>query len=126
MMDYNKTEFSLIITIVNRGYSDSVMDAARDAGARGGTVLYARGTGIHETEKFMNIPIQPEKEMVLTVVQHDTVRDVTHSILEAAGLKTEGRGISFTLPVTDMVGIASHLGEDNMVEIFEDTLLSEK
>ncbi|MDR0356921.1 MAG: P-II family nitrogen regulator [Clostridiales Family XIII bacterium] len=107
MTDYSNTEFGLIVTIVNRGYADTVIDAAREAGARGGTVLYARGTGIHETEKFMNISIQPEKEMVLTLVRKGAVKDVTHAILIAAGLKTQGRGISFTLPVTDVVGIVT-------------------
>jgi nitrogen regulatory protein PII len=106
----------LIVTIVNRGYADLVIDAARGAGARGGTVLYARGTGIHETEKFMNISIQPEKEMVLTLVRKGAVKGITHAILIAAGLSTKGRGISFTLPVTDVVG---------MVTEFEDYVASE-
>jgi nitrogen regulatory protein PII len=121
MTDYKNTDYSLIITIVNRGYSDQVMDAAKEQGARGGTVIYARGTGIHETEKFLNISIQPEKEMVLIVVSRESVRDVTHAILEKAGLRTEGRGISFTLPVTDVVGVVSQLGDNNLVELFEDT-----
>ncbi|MDR1954204.1 MAG: P-II family nitrogen regulator [Clostridiales Family XIII bacterium] len=107
MIDCNNTEYSLIVTIVNRGYADLVIDAARGAGARGGTVLYARGTGIHETEKFMNISIQPEKEMVLTLVRKWAVKEITHAILIAAGLNTQGRGISFTLPVTDVAGIVT-------------------
>ena len=53
-------EHELIISIFNRGYSDTVMDAAKKAGARGGTVLNARGTGSHEVEKFFGITIQPE------------------------------------------------------------------
>lgn len=110
-MDYENTRFSLIVTIVNRGYADQVVEAAREAGARGGTILYARGTGIHETEKFMNITIQPEKEMVLTLVRKEVVKEITKAILASAGLKTKGRGISFTLPVTDAVGIVSQLGD---------------
>lgn len=121
MSDINSAVYSLIITIVNRGYADQVMDAAREVGARGGTVLYARGTGVHETEKFMNIAIQPEKEMVLVIVKNESVRETIRSILEVAGLRTSGRGISFTLPVTDLVGVVSTLGEDNMIEIFEKT-----
>jgi nitrogen regulatory protein PII len=81
------------------------VDASREAGARGGTILYARGTGIHETEKFMNIDIQPEKEIVLTLVRREVLRPIIRAILEVAGLKTKGRGISITLPVTDVVGI---------------------
>ncbi|MDR2162421.1 MAG: P-II family nitrogen regulator [Clostridiales Family XIII bacterium] len=120
MADYSNTEYSLILTIVNRGYAELVMDAARDSGARGGTVLYARGTGIHATEKFMNIDIQPEKEIVLTIVNKTAVRQIMHAILEAGGLKTKGRGISFSLPVTDLVGFSEEDSAANAIEIFEE------
>jgi nitrogen regulatory protein PII len=120
MADYSNTEYSLILTIVNRGYAELVMDAAREAGARGGTVLYARGTGIHATEKFMNIDIQPEKEVVLTIVNKETVRKIMHDILEAGGLRTKGRGISFSLPVTDLVGFSEDGAEGDAIEIFEE------
>jgi nitrogen regulatory protein PII len=120
MADYNDTQYSLIFTIVNRGYAELAMDAARDAGARGGTVMYARGTGIHGTEKFMNIDIQPEKEIVLTVVKKSEVRRIMHAILEAGGLKTKGRGISFTLPSTDLVGFSEGAADEDAPEIFEE------
>jgi nitrogen regulatory protein PII len=120
MAEYSNTEYCLILTIVNRGYAELVMDAAREAGARGGTVLYARGTGIHATEKFMNIDIQPEKEIVLTIVQRSSVRKIMHDILEAGGLRTKARGISFTLPVTDLVGFAEEDSDGDAIEIFEE------
>ena len=119
MADFSNAMYSLIITIVDRGYADQVMDAAREMGARGGTVLYARGTGVHETARFMNIAIQPEKEMVLIIVNNKSVKDTIKAILEVAGLRTSGHGISFTLPVTDFVGVVSNMGEDNMIEVFE-------
>jgi nitrogen regulatory protein PII len=100
-------EFSLIMTIINRGYAELVVSASRAAGARGGTIFYARGTGIHETEKFMDVAIEPEKEVVLTIVRRESVREIIHAILEVAGLRTKAGGISFTLPVTDIVGLAS-------------------
>jgi nitrogen regulatory protein PII len=111
MNDYNEAEYRCIITIVNRGYADQVIDAARDAGARGGTILYARGTGIHETETFMNISITPEKEMVFILVKRELAKTITHAILVSAGLKTKGRGISFILPVTDAVGMVTQIKE---------------
>jgi nitrogen regulatory protein PII len=123
MADYNNTEYCLILTIVNRGYAELVMDAAREAGARGGTVLYARGTGIHATEKFMNIDIQPEKEIVMTIVRRVSVRKLMHDILEASGLRTKARGISFTLPVTDRVGFAEEDSDGDALEIFEEEYL---
>ncbi len=104
-------EFDLIMTIINRGFADQVIDAAREAGAHGGTIFYARGTGIHEVEKFFAIAIQPEKEIVLNVVRHEDTQDIMHAIVAAAGLKTPGRGLSFALPITDLVGITHSLEE---------------
>jgi len=101
--------YDLIMTIVNRGFADQVVDAARAAGAHGGTVFYARGTGIHELEKFFAISIQPEKEVVLSIVKHENTQAIMHSIVEAAGLKTAGKGLAFVLPVSDVVGIVHSL-----------------
>lgn len=98
-------EYDLILTFVNRGFADQVVDAARSAGAQGGTVFYARGTGIHEVEKFFAISIQPEKEVILNLVKHEDTQKVMHAIVDAAGLKTEGKGLAFALPVSDVAGI---------------------
>lgn len=105
----------LIITIVNRGYTDLVMDAALTAGARGGTVVHARGAGTEEASQFFGITIQPEKEMVMILVDHDHKIPVMQSIVRGAGLSTEGRGIVFSLPVTDVMGmtrVTEALAED--------------
>jgi nitrogen regulatory protein PII len=107
MEKYNDVKYNLIVTIVNRGHADIVIDAAKEAGAHGGTVFYARGTGIHETEKFLNIPIQPEKEVVLTLVRKSAAAEIISAITEKAGLAKEGQGISFTLPVSETAGIFS-------------------
>jgi nitrogen regulatory protein PII len=108
IMDYSHIKYSLIVTIVSRGYADIVIGAAKEAGARGGTVFYARGSGIHETEKFIGIAIQPEKEVVLTLVKKEAVNEIISSITEKAGLTTEGRGISFVLPVSRTAGVVSN------------------
>lgn len=120
MIDYYETKYNLIVTVVNRGFADQVIEASKEAGARGGTVIYARGTGVHEMEKFLNISIQPEKEMILTIVKKSDVKSVTQAIIKSAGLKTEGRGVSFAMPITDLVGITSQLDSDEVIEIFED------
>jgi hypothetical protein len=101
----NQNQYDFILTIVNRGFADQVVDAARSEGAHGGTVFYARGTGIHEIEKFFSISIQPEKEIVLNVVKHEQVHAIMNSIVAAAGLETEGKGLTFSLPIDDIVGI---------------------
>lgn len=105
-------EFDLIITVVNRGFSDQAIEAAKDAGATGATVLYARGTGVHEVEKFFAISIQPEKEIILTLVRRRTTKDVMHAIIESAGLQTEGRGLCFSLPVDEVTGIVRWMKGD--------------
>ncbi|MDR0425140.1 MAG: P-II family nitrogen regulator [Clostridiales Family XIII bacterium] len=112
MANTSNFEFSLILTIVNRGFADVVVDAAREAGARGGTVFYARGTGIHEVEKFFAVSIQPEKEVVMTLVRKEEVQKIIHGIVKAAGLNTEGRGLSIVLPVSEAVGISDYSVEE--------------
>lgn len=101
----SQKQYDCILTIVSRGFADQVVDAAREAGAHGGTVFFARGTGIHEIEKFFSISIQPEKELVLNVVDRNNAPAVMDAIVEAAGLSTEGRGLTFSLPIDDIVGI---------------------
>ncbi|MBR1584255.1 MAG: P-II family nitrogen regulator [Clostridia bacterium] len=96
----------LIVAIVNRGFTDLVMDAALPAGARGGTVVHARGAGSEEAARFIGITIQPEKEMVLILVNHDQKIPVMQAITRGAGLNTEGHGLVFSLPVTDVMGVA--------------------
>ena len=70
----------MIVCIVNNGFSEAVMDAAKAAGARGGTVINARGTADKEAEKFFNISIQPEKEMVLILVKSEIRDTVLHAL----------------------------------------------
>ena len=100
-------QHELIICIVNTGFTDVVMDAAREKGARGGTVIHGRGTANKEAEAFFHISIQPDKEMVMILVPSDIKDDVLHAVYQSAGLKTAGQGIAFALPVTNVVGISS-------------------
>jgi len=97
----------LIVVIVNSGFSDDVMEAARKANAKGGTIINGRGTARVEAEKMFNITIQPEKEVILILVDEEIKHDVLHNIYRKVGLKTPGQGIAFTLPVLEAVGIVS-------------------
>jgi hypothetical protein len=108
MSDKMKNEFTLILTVVNRGFADTAINAAREAGARGGTIFYARGTGVHEVEKFFAVSIQPEKEVVLTLVKKDETQNVMELIVKATGLRTEGKGLSIALPVSNVAGISAY------------------
>ena len=97
----------VIFCIVNAGFSEAVMDAAREVGARGGTVLHASGTANTDAEKIFGITIQPEKDVVMILVSSDIRDKVLHALYESAGLKTEGQGIAFALPVQDVVGLTT-------------------
>lgn len=98
-------EFEVIFCIINKGYSLTVMDAAKSVGAKGGTILNARGTGNKENEEFFGITIQPEKEIVVILV-NKKIRDVVlHEIYDKAGLETKGQGIAFTMPVSAVAGV---------------------
>ncbi len=98
-------QYEMIVCIVNTGFSDAVMSAARECGARGGTVLHARGTANPEAEHFFKITIQPEKEVVMILVPSDIKDAVLHAIYKQVGLNTPGQGIAFTLPVDEAVGL---------------------
>ena len=102
-------EFSheMIVCIVNAGFSDMVLDAAKEFGARGGTVLYARGTADMEAERFFKITIQPEKEMVMILVPAEIKDDSLHALYKRVGLNTDGQGIAFSMPVDSVVGLSS-------------------
>lgn len=95
----------VIFCIVNAGFSDVVMDAAKELGARGGTVIHARGTANSEAEKLYKITVQPEKEIVMILVPKKIKNDILHALYKAVGLNTAGQGIAFSLPVTEAVGI---------------------
>lgn len=101
-----KIEHELIICIVNEGFSETVMESAREVGASGGTIIHARGTANKEAETFFKITIQPEKEMVMILVPVKIKDDVLHALYKAVGLKTPGQGIAFSVPVDNVIGLS--------------------
>ena len=104
--------FQVIVCIVNNGFADEAMDAARAVGARGGTVMSARGTANIEAEKAFQIQIQPEKEMIMILV-NDTIKDdVLRALYRSVGTHTPAHGIAFSMPVDGVVGIGSSNPEE--------------
>ncbi|MBM3119743.1 MAG: P-II family nitrogen regulator [Chloroflexi bacterium] len=104
-----KENRALIVTIVKKGWGDRVVEASMKAGAEGGTVMFGRGTGIHEHQKILGICIEPEKEIVLSVIPRDKVDSVLAEIVKATELDKPGTGISFVLPVEKVTGIVHAL-----------------
>lgn len=97
--------YDLIVSIVNKGDSDDVVDASKKAGAEGGTILSGRGTGIHEQAKLFNILIEPEKDIVLTLIDRTKTKDVLERINQDVELCKPGKGIAFVLEVEKTIGI---------------------
>lgn len=108
----NGYSHEVIFCIVNAGFSEAVMDAAKEAGARGGTILNARGTANKEAESLFHIAIQPEKEIVMILVDAKIKDAVLRALYQKAGLDTMGQGIAFTLPVENVVGLTPWKPED--------------
>lgn len=106
------TDFELLITIANAGYTDTIMDAARSANAPGGTVIHAKGTGMEHAKKFFGISLAEEKEMIFIVVRSPQKNDIMHAIMEQAGPSTAAGGIIFSLPVTSTAGLRLLSEED--------------
>ncbi len=106
--------YELIVTIVSNGYYDRVMDAAKSVGAKGGTVIHAKGLGSSEMVKFLGITIQPEKDLVLILTDKSKKTLMMEKIAEQAGICTEGKGISFSVPITSVLGLTV---EDSFLEM---------
>ena len=96
-------EHELIIAVLNAGYSDAVMDAARTAGAGGGTVLHARGT--EQAEKFFGVSLAEEKDILYIVASAGQKAAIMSAINKTTGAGTKAGAICFSLPVSDVIGL---------------------
>ncbi len=105
-MQDNLSKVVLILTVCDKGNTDIVMDAARSAGATGGTVVRAQGTGA-EIAKFFGVTICEEKEMVYIAAKREDRDKIMCAIMEKAGKDTPAHGVAFSLPVDNVVGISS-------------------
>ena len=99
------TDYELILVITNQGYIDTVMDAARSAGAGGGTVIHAKGTGMAGAEKFLGVSVAEEKEIIFIVSKSQQKNEIMRAIMEKAGLNSKEKAITFSLPVTSVAGL---------------------
>ena len=99
------TTYELIVAIADQGNVEMVMDAARGAGAYGGTVIHAKGTGMEYAEKYLGVTIAAEKAMIFIVTKKDQKNSIMKAIMEQAGMQTPAKTIVFSLPVTDTAGL---------------------
>lgn len=103
----NQYLYELIIAIANRGHVDTVMDAARSAGAMGGTVLHAKGTNPFGENKFFGMSIADEKEMIMILTATNQKTTIMRAIMDQAGVHSPAHTVMFTLPVESVGGLRS-------------------
>ena len=103
-------DHEVVFAIVNSGYADDVMDIAREQGVRGGTILNARGVVKEEAAAFFGITLHQDKEILMMVVEKSIRDNVLNAIYKQMGMAKKARGIAFSLPVSDVAGLApAHL-----------------
>ena len=109
-------QYDLIVTIVNQGFGEQVMEVATKNGVTGGTIINARGTSKPDAEAKYGIVIHPEKEIVLIVVNSKIREKILHVIYQEVGLDTPGQGIAFTSHIDEVVGV----GNKNIQELLKE------
>lgn len=100
-INYN---YEIVLAIANEGYTDTVMEAAREAGARGGTVLHGKGTGSTDAAKFFGVSIASEKEVIMIVARSSEKAAIMRSIINKAGTQTDAGAVVMSLPVSAVAG----------------------
>jgi hypothetical protein len=100
-------KYDLIISILNQGHIDTLMTAAKAAGARGGTVLHGKKYDIEEDAKFFGISVQQEKDIVAILTNHEMKNDIMRALTAACGINTEAQGVVLALPVDEIEGLKS-------------------
>lgn len=98
--------YNSIFVVVDKGKGEQVMDAATKVGARGGTIINARGSGIHETSKVFHMDIEPEKEVVLILSEKNITEDIVTSVRDELEIDKPGNGIIFVQEVNNTYGVS--------------------
>ncbi len=103
-------DHEVIFAIVNAGYAEEVMDVAREQGARGGTILSARGVTDQEAAAFFGITLHEEKDILMMVVDKAIRDKILNAIYQQMGMGKKARGIAFAMPVSDVAGLVKEPG----------------
>ncbi|NOR25102.1 MAG: P-II family nitrogen regulator [Desulforhopalus sp.] len=103
--------FKLILASVKADITDRIVDAAKEAGATGATIIPARGTGIHEAKTFFGLTLEAQTDIIMLLIEEHLVAKILESIKEAGEFHKPGTGIAFVLPVEHIVGLESQMGK---------------
>jgi len=112
--------FKLIIATVKTDLTDRIVDAAKEAGATGATIIPSRGTGIHEAKTFFGLTLEAQTDSLMLLLEEHLVEQVMKAIYGAGRFEKPGTGIAFVLPVDQVIGLESQ------IESFKTRLLKEK
>ena len=104
-------DHEVIFAIVNSGFAEDVMDVARENGARGGTILNGRGVIDENAAAFFNIALHAEKEVLMLVVETELRDKILNAVYKALDMSKKAKGIAFSLPVTEAVGLVPCIPE---------------
>ena len=104
-------DHEVVFAIVNSGYAEDCMEVAREQGGRGGTILTARGVVNEEAAAFFGITLHADKEILMMVVEKDIKDKVLNAIYKEMGMAKKAKGIAFSLPVSDVAGLAPAVPE---------------
>ncbi len=102
-------KFKLIVASVKPDYTDKVVDAGKEAGATGATILNGRGTGIREANSFFGLTLETQTDIILFLIEEHIVSPILKSISKAGEFEKPGTGIAYVMPVDQVVGLESQI-----------------
>lgn len=114
--------FKLLIALVEDEKTNKILDAAREAGATGATVInQARGEGIKKAKTFLGLNLETQRDMLLFLVEEHMSREILETISDIGEFeKRPGTGIAFQIDVEDAVGVGHQIRE--LTEVVEEKL----
>jgi nitrogen regulatory protein P-II 1 len=101
--------FKLILSSVKTDITDSIVDAAKEAGATGSTIIPARGTGVHEAKTFFGLSLEAQTDIIMLLVEEKHVTKILNAIQTAGEFNKPGTGIAFVVPVEQVIGMESQI-----------------
>lgn len=101
--------FKIILAPVKTEKTDRVVDAAKQAGATGATIIPARGTGMHEAKTFFGLTLEDQTDIIMFLVEEHIVQDILDAINAAGEFSKPGTGIAFVVPVEQVIGLESQM-----------------
>ena len=102
-------QFKIIFASVKPALTDKIVDAAKDAGATGATIIPARGTGIHEAKTFFGLSLEAQTDIIMFLLAESMVDKILETIGETGKFDQPGTGIAFVLPVDQVIGLESQM-----------------